>query len=140
MSLDRRSQRCILRCGYARIHLPSMRPVLSLDLACSGCNRSSLVLTFSLTMLISIEGMDDFCIKQLHPQGLCRLTLPSMARRLSRRYADGMLTVTAASGTMAGCFLYSVGTMRSGGTMPEKRCAGSTLTVVTVLMSPMYKA
>jgi hypothetical protein len=66
-----------------------MRPVLSLDLACSGCNRSSLVLTLSLTMLISIEGMDDFCIEQLHPQGLCRLTLPSMARRLSRRYADG---------------------------------------------------
>ena len=62
---------------------------LSLDLACSGCNRSTLVLTLSLTMLISIEGMDDFRIEQLHPQGLCRRTLPSMARSLSRRYADG---------------------------------------------------
>ena len=61
---------CAVAMPYARIHFPSMCLVLRVDPACSGCSRSSLVLTLSRTMLISIEGMDDFHIEQLHPQGL----------------------------------------------------------------------
>ena len=105
--------------------------VLGLDLACSGCNRSSLVQwssdTVSRTMLISIESMDYFCIEQLgiFPVGLCPVTsnfAASMALCLRSRYVDGHRGIRD-SGWTAFSRLSSVGTMRSGGTIAEKRCA-----------------